>query len=103
MGWRRSEAWAKDQIVYFAVEFSQPFTSYGIAVDDQIIPDLKEVRRPNVKAFFRFDVRDGTPVMVKVALSAVSVEGAQRNLAAETRDWDFEKVRTAAAEPGTAS
>ena len=98
VGWRRSEAWAKNQIVYFAIEFSQPFTSYGIAVDDQIIPDLKEVRRPNVKAFFRFDVRDGTPVMAKVALSAVSVDGARGNLAAETRDWDFEKVRNAASD-----
>jgi predicted alpha-1,2-mannosidase len=98
VGWRRSEAWAKNQIVYFAIEFSQPFISYGIAVDDQIIPDLKEVRRPNVKAFFRFDAGEGTPVMVKVALSAVSVAGARANLEAETRDWDFEKVRTAASE-----
>ncbi len=98
VGWRRSEAWAKNQIVYFAIEFSQPFTSYGIAVDDQIIPDLKEVRRQNVKAFFRFDVRDGTRVMAKVALSAVSVDGARGNLAAEARDWDFEKVRAAASD-----
>jgi predicted alpha-1,2-mannosidase len=98
VGWRRSEAWAKNQIVYFAIEFSQPFTSYGVAVDDQIIPDLKEVRRPNIKAFFRFDVRSGTPVTAKVALSAVSVDGARGNLAAETRDWDFEKVRTAASD-----
>lgn len=94
VGWRRSEAWARNQIVYFAIEFSQPFTSYGIAVDDQIIPDLKEARRPNVKAFFRFDARDGTPVMAKVALSAVSVAGARNNLLAETPGWDFEKVRT---------
>ncbi len=52
VGWRRSEAWAKNQIVYFAIEFSQPFTSYGIAVDDQIIPDLKEARRPKSKPSF---------------------------------------------------
>ncbi len=96
VGWRRSEAWARNQIVYFAMEFSQPFTSYGIAVDDQIIPDLKEVRRPNVKAFFRFDAGGGTPIIVKVALSAVSVAGARGNLAAENPDWNFEKVRTAA-------
>ena len=97
-GWRRSEAWAKNQIVYFAIEFSKPFTSYGIAVNDQIVPDLKEVRRPNVKAFFRFDTRHDTRVMAKVALSSVSVAGARGNLDAETRDWDFEKVRTAASE-----
>lgn len=96
VGWRRSEAWAKNQIVYFAIEFSQPFTSYGIAVDDQIVPDLKEVRRPNVKAFFRFDTRGGTSVMTRVALSAVSVAGARANLAAEIPDWNFTKVRNTA-------
>ena len=98
VGWRRSEAWARNQIVYFAIEFSQPFTDYGIAVDDRIIPDLKEARRPNIKAFFRFDARNRAPLITKVALSAVSEDGARANLAAEAPDWDFEKIRTAASD-----
>ena len=41
---------------------------------------------------------DGQPktVFVKVALSAVSEEGASRNLDAEMPDWDFARVRAAA-------
>ncbi len=31
VGWRRSKAWAKNQIVYFAIEFSHPIISHGIA------------------------------------------------------------------------
>lgn len=92
-GFRRSEAWAKDQVVYFVAEFSQPFTSYGIAVDNQLKFGISMARGTNVKSFFTFDARGGTPVLVKVALSPVSVEGARRNLATELRDWDFERVR----------
>ncbi len=78
VGWRRSQAWAKDQVVYFALEFSQPFTSHT---------DSK------LKAYFRFDTRRGAPVLLKVGISAVDIEGAEKNLKAELNHWDFDKVR----------
>lgn len=84
VGWRRSQAWANDQIVYFAAEFSQPFTSYG--------PTDRELR-----TYFRFDTRSGAPLLVKVGISAVDVEGALRNLHTELNHWNFEKVRADAA------
>lgn len=96
VGWRRSQAWARDQVVYFAAEFSRPFTTFGIAVDDKISPKLKEATATNIKAFFRFDAREGSPVLVKVGLSGTGIEGARRNLAAENSGWDFESVRNAA-------
>src|SRR5687768_7840827 len=79
LGWRRSRAWARDQIVYFALEFSEPFTGHGS--DD-------------LKAFFRFDTRNGKPILVRVGISAVSTDGALRNLRAEIDHWDFDKVRS---------
>jgi len=79
VGWRRSQAWAKDQIVYFALEFSQPFTSH---TGDKL------------KSYFRFDTRSGAPVMVKVGISAVDIDGALKNLHAELNHWDFDKVRS---------
>jgi predicted alpha-1,2-mannosidase len=94
VGWRRSEAWAKNQIVYFAAEFSKPFTSWGVASNGQILEGLREVRGQNVKAFFTFDASSGAPILVKVGLSAVSVEGARKNLSAELNHWDFDRVRT---------
>ncbi|HEX7175683.1 MAG TPA: GH92 family glycosyl hydrolase [Pyrinomonadaceae bacterium] len=93
VGFRRSEAWAKDQVVYFAAEFSRPFTSYGIAAGGELKPETTEARGADVRAFFRFDARDGAPVLVRVGISAVSVEGARRNLEAEINHWDFERVR----------
>ena len=93
-GYRRSEAWAKDQLVYFVAEFSRPFKSYGIAVDGRVVAGLSEARGTNLKAFFTFDARGGVPVMVKVALSPVSAEGAAKNLAAELGHWDFDRARS---------
>ncbi|HEX8068973.1 MAG TPA: GH92 family glycosyl hydrolase [Pyrinomonadaceae bacterium] len=92
-GFRRSDAWARDQLVYFVIEFSQPFTAHGIATDEQLRDGQTEARGTNVKAYLRFDARGGRPLLVKVALSAVDADGARRNLAAELPHWDFERVR----------
>ncbi|HET6979151.1 MAG TPA: GH92 family glycosyl hydrolase [Pyrinomonadaceae bacterium] len=84
VGWRRSQAWAKDQVVYFAAEFSQPFTSYRW-INDHLRTNL------------RFDARGGAPILVKVGISSVDIEGALKNLHAELNHWDFDKVRSDAA------
>ena len=82
LGWRRSQAWARDQVVYFAIEFSEPFTEHGFE---------------GLRGHFRFDARNGKPILVRVGISAVSSDGALRNLRAELNHWDFDKVRADAA------
>ena len=81
VGWRRSQSWAKDQIVYFALEFSQPFTAHSSTDTER-------------QTSFRFDTRGGAPVLVKVGISAVDVDGALKNLHAEIGHWDFDKVKS---------
>jgi len=93
VGWRRSEAWAKDQIVYFALEFSQPFTSYGVSFDDKVFEGLREARGRDLKSYFRFDAQRGEPVLVKVGISSVDIDGALKNLRSELNHWDFERVK----------
>ncbi len=95
-GYRRSSSWAKDQVIYFVAEFSQPFESFGIGKDDLVTEGLREAQGTNVKAFFRFSARDPRAVFVKVGISEVSIEGAHRNLVAEIPDWDFDKVKAEA-------
>ena len=80
-GWRHSTGWARDQRVYFAAEFSKPF-AFEPAGDRY------------ARASFR--THEGEQVLLKVALSPVSVEGARANLAAELPDWDFEATAAAA-------
>ncbi|MGH7730782.1 MAG: GH92 family glycosyl hydrolase [Candidatus Eiseniibacteriota bacterium] len=96
-GLRRSRGWARDQRVYFVARVSKPFSAL-IAVGDSAAPGLGEAEGTNLKAALRFRTTAGERVLVKVGLSAVSVDGARRNLEAENRRWDFDAVRRDAEE-----
>lgn len=90
-GFRRSSGWAKDQLVYFVAEFSEPFTDYGISIEPNQVGKREKGRGQYVKAFLRFAPKK--PLLVKVAISPVGISGAQQNLQAEAPHWNFEKVR----------
>jgi predicted alpha-1,2-mannosidase len=84
-GYRRSEAWAKDQIVFYRIEFSKPFVGRSIRSDGKTTINAGS---------FEFDVKKGEQIFVKVSISGVDEEGASKNMKAELPDWNFEKVRT---------
>ena len=91
-GLRRSNGWAWDQYVYFVAKFSKPFSSVKIAVNDTIRKNLTEVRGKNVKAVVNYKTLANEKILVKVGISAVSTEGARKNLDAEIPGWDFDTV-----------
>ncbi len=88
-GWRFSKGWAKNQRIYFYAEFSKPVeVEYIKATDDY----GKEQERLYARA--GFSTAEGESVLCKVGLSPVSMDGAQMNLSAEMRGWDFDRVRS---------
>ncbi|MBN2172679.1 MAG: GH92 family glycosyl hydrolase [Bacteroidales bacterium] len=91
-GYRRSNAWASDQLVYFVARFSKPFEEFGITESGEKVDD-KKIAGKDIKAFLRFQTVKDEPVLVKVGISAVSLEGARKNLEAEIPGWDFDRVR----------
>lgn len=93
-GYRESRSWANDQHVYFYAKFSKPFKSYGIAVNDIVQEGVKKADGKNIKLYIRFN--NPGEVISKVGISAVSAEGALKNLDAEMPDFDFKKVLKAA-------
>jgi len=95
-GHRLSTMWAREQHVYFVIRFSRPFAEAGLALDGVVQPDRDEIRGNRVKAFFTFSNQDPEPLLVKVGLSAVDIDGARRNLEAEQPGFNFSRVRTAA-------
>lgn len=92
-GVRISKRWAKDQHVYFYAKFSKPFKAYGIAVDDKIIDGIKKADGQNIKAFVQFQTEENEEILVKIGISTVSIEGARKNLEAENKAWEFEKIK----------
>ena len=92
-GFRRSIRWAKDQHVYFYAKFSKPFTNYGIAVNDTILKDIQHAEGKNIKGFVSYNTKKNENILVKIGISSVSVEGAKRNLEAENKSWEFNRIR----------
>jgi predicted alpha-1,2-mannosidase len=93
-GMRRSKRWAKDQPVYFVARFSRPFTAQVFA-DDRPVAGTG-ANGANVKAVLGWHTAAADRLVVKVAISAVDVEGARRNLDAEVPGFDFDGARAAA-------
>ncbi|MCO6509222.1 MAG: GH92 family glycosyl hydrolase, partial [Aridibacter famidurans] len=100
-GFRRSSSWAKDQIVFFSAEFSESFYSHAVRGEGGKLENRNDAagtmrssyKGKDLKANFQFPRRNDKPLLLKVGISAVSIEGARKNLEAEVPHWDFDKVR----------
>jgi len=92
-GMRRSTNWAKDLVWYFHMEFSKPFTSSGIAVNDIIQDGLNRAEGTHIKAFVGFNTADDEQIEVKVSLSAIDSDGAKANMTSELPGWGFDDTK----------
>ncbi len=73
-GYRVSKGWAFKQRTFFAAEFSQPVTVEQQQGDTIVILNMED---------------NDKPLLVKCALSPVSVENARMNMLAELPGWNF--------------
>lgn len=108
-GYRVTRGWARTRYLYFAMAFSKPIKNYGFRNDENVIykgfwrkfnqnRNFPEIAGRKVCAWFDFENNTNQEVKVKLAISAVSTEGALKNLMAEIPHWDFEKTRKEASE-----
>src|ERR1035437_2613155 len=95
-----------NRAVYFFIEFSKPFLYYGTfeatsrtsGFSGDIYPFKEAETGDKIGAFVDYHTDNKEQILVKVALSYVSVEGARKNLEAELKDWDFDRVKNEAKE-----
>jgi len=103
-GYRQTTGWARTKTVFFAMAFNQPITNYGHQKYDQSPyrgfyrrfdqeRNFPEMAGRKIRAWFEFDTLANNPLLVKVALSNVSTNGAIQNMAAELPHWNFDQVR----------
>ena len=86
-GHRHSEAWAKDQRLFFNIEFSRPYKNveyYSRFVGNWDNP---------TKVAFEFEASKGNELFVKVGISAVDEAGAKKNLEAEIGNKTFQQIK----------
>lgn len=83
-GFRKSRGWARNQGIYFVMKFNRPVR--GIDLFDGV----KEGAKGKQYGLVSWDADYNTiPLLVKVALSPVSVENAIQNMKTELEGWDF--------------
>src|SRR6056297_1595731 len=103
-GYRQTKGWARTRKVFFAMQFSKAFTSYGHEKYDEIAYDgfyrrfeqsrnFPEMAGKNIRAYFNFDTEENEKIMVKMALSPVSMAGALKNMEREVPQFNFGAVR----------
>jgi len=95
VGVRKSHGFTRDHGYYFAARFSAPFGKTTVWNDGEV-SEAKKVEGKNTKMHVALSTTENEPIMVKVALSTTSVEGALKNLFIELRTWDFDEVRARA-------
>ena len=103
-GYRQTKGWARTKKVFFAMQFSKPFKSYGHKKYDAVKYDgfyrrfkqeenFPEMAGQDIRAYFNFDTDEDEKINIKFALSSVSTDGAMKNLETEIPHWDFNKTK----------
>ena len=101
-GYRITNGWARTNYTYFAVSLSKPIRNYGYVDHEKVLYngfwrkfDMKqnfpEIAGRKVVSYFEFD-DDDAELEIKLALSAVSTEGALKNLHSESDGYSFDEI-----------
>ena len=83
-GSKISSGWAHEHQVYFYAEFSQAFKQMEVRNEGKPIKGGKFIGKA-LKAFLSFPSDE--PLLIKVGISAVDEEGAEKNLRKEVPHW----------------
>ncbi|MEX8547349.1 MAG: GH92 family glycosyl hydrolase [Mucilaginibacter sp.] len=106
-GYRQTNGWAKNRVLYFAMKFSKPFIAYGNHNYSKKevyrgfwgkfnqSKNFPEIAAQKLRAYFDFKTEAGEQIKIKFALSPVSMEGALNNMQTEIPGWDFNAVKEA--------
>ena len=92
-GHRYSQSWADKQHVYFVIQFSKPFKKAGISKGGVLSGKCRHAKGLLLKSYVSFETTEGEVIYARVGISAVSVEGARKNLEAEQPGWEFDRIR----------
>ena len=97
-GVRRTKGWGEpgerfwsNQELYFVACFSKPFERVSLYSENTPIAENK-VEGTDIKAVVDYKTTADEQILVKVGISAVSVENAMENLTKEIPAWDFDQT-----------
>ena len=89
-----TKSWGPNRHCFFHLQVSRAPDKVEFYNDDRIVSDNAAQKGSNLKAVLHYQTRADEPIQVRVGISAVSSEGAAKNLRAEQPDWNFERTRS---------
>lgn len=95
----KTQGWAHFHSVSYRITFSEPIETLYQYIDGNLRKDSLFLRlntTGDLKFHYKF-AESNKPLYVKVAISPVDTDGADRNMLAELPGWDFEATRTESA------
>ncbi len=95
-GFRFSKGWAPNQRIFFAVKISKKTKNIRLGNDSILSIQKKSILEKGAKAVLEFFTKKDEQVLLKVGISAVSIEGALKNLDSEIPEWNFDSIKIAA-------
>ncbi len=98
VGYRHSTGWAKNQKVFFAIEFSKSIENYELVGDGEYKEKTNLVSGEKSAVQLYFNKGASQELKVKVGLSSVSIDNAKLNMKAHESTFDFDRVKNQAAE-----
>lgn len=96
----RTQGWAHSHSVSYRITFSEPIETIYQYIGGKLRQDSLFLRihtEEDLKFHYKFPEK-AEPLYVKVALSMVDTDGAEKNLKAELPGWNFEATRIKSAE-----
>jgi len=94
VGHRFTRGWANNHKVFFAMKFSRPYEQFQSFLSDTK-GESSIASGKNVKGVFTFDGKKDEELLVKVAISSASVEGAVANLKTSDKyGWNFDAMHS---------
>ncbi len=88
-GFRFSEAWAKDQRLFFVIQTSHPF-------EDMLESPPQTGKPGGRRSALTFNNPNNESVIIKVGISSVDIDGARQNLETEIGNKSFDDVKVIA-------
>lgn len=90
-GYRKSTGWAKDQRVYFVMEFSKDFSGYEIFNDS--IKVSSPAQGTDTKIVLNYHTKKDEQIIVKTGVSSANMEGAYKSLEKEAPHFNFDEYK----------
>lgn len=90
-GYRKSTGWAKDERIYFVMQFSKPFESYTLFEGKNKVD--QEAKGADTKIILNYATAEAELLVVKTALSTANIAGAYASMNTEASHFDFDIYR----------